>query len=323
VAADALPLIWELFFEKGGFSPHARCNNTGCTCCKPSLVILTQESESELAGEELGGEISVENLSDVSEEQVQGDTPPARRPGVRRQLRSFCQECSQWADFRSNREEVRDMSFLFEAGVFKDRYISGGNLRGEVTEIEWNKFISFYLKPGKEPGPSKVPNELIKKASSIEMKILRAWANQILVAEQLTPVILCEEDVHGVISLLHKGGGTTIHPSDLHPVVLMDGMNQLLGYIVLERLTRLVEGSNVLEAGQGGYREGRGGDLNMHKIDYLARQAREQHRYGQTLTLPMPSTVSLTEHCGLLIGVFIGTQTFSVPTSSYKTLITG
>ena len=66
----------------------------------------------------------------------------------------FCQECWQWADFRSNREEVRDMSFLFEAGVFKDRYISGGNLRGEVTEIEWNKFISLYLRPGKAPGPS-------------------------------------------------------------------------------------------------------------------------------------------------------------------------
>ncbi len=64
------------------------------------------------------------------------------------------------------------MSFLFEKGVFKDRYISGGNLRGEVTEIEWNKFISFYLKSGKPPGPCKVPKELIKKASSIEMKIL-------------------------------------------------------------------------------------------------------------------------------------------------------
>jgi hypothetical protein len=47
--------------------------------------------------------------------------------------------------------------------------------------------------------------------------------------------------------LLHKGGGTTIPPSDWLPVVLMDDMNQLLGYIVLERLTRLVEGSNVLD----------------------------------------------------------------------------
>jgi hypothetical protein len=40
----------------------------------------------------LGGEISVENLSDVAEEQVQGDNTPARRAGGRRQLWSFCQE---------------------------------------------------------------------------------------------------------------------------------------------------------------------------------------------------------------------------------------
>jgi hypothetical protein len=106
------------------------------------------------------------------------------------------------------------MNFLFETGVFNDRCISGGSLREEVTEIEWNKFTSFYLKPGKAPGPSKVPNELVKKASSIETRILRAWTNKILTSEQLTSDILCEEDVHGVISLLHKGGRTTIHPSD-------------------------------------------------------------------------------------------------------------
>ena len=63
------------------------------------------------------------------------------------------------------------MSFLFEAGVFKDRCIVGGSLRGEVTEVEWNKFIRSYLKTGKSLGPSK---ELIKKVSSIEMRILRA-----------------------------------------------------------------------------------------------------------------------------------------------------
>jgi hypothetical protein len=61
------------------------------------------------------------------------------------------------------------------------------------------------------------------------MKILRAWVNRVLTAEHLTPEILCEEDVHGVISLLHKGGETTILPSDWRPVVLMDSINQLLG----------------------------------------------------------------------------------------------
>ena len=114
------------------------------------------------------------------------------------------------------------MSFQFTEGVFKDRW------GVQVTEIEWDKFIRFYLNPDKAPGPSKGPNELIKKASSIEMKILRAWVNRVL-TEHLTPEILCEEDVHGVISLLHKGGETTILPSDWRPVVLMDGIDQLLG----------------------------------------------------------------------------------------------
>jgi hypothetical protein len=270
--------VWELFFEQGGFSPHAKCKNRGCTCSKPFLAVLTSDVEYELADEGLRGRSSAEGVSSVVEEKSMEGIAPVEETGGKRRLGSFCQNCWKWSDFRINNEEVRDMGFLFEAGVFKDRCIVGDSLRGEVTEVEWSKFIRHYLKPGKAPGPSKVPNELIKKASSVEMRILRAWANQILTADQMTPDILREEDVHGVISLLHKGGGTTIHPSDWRPVVLMDGMNQLMGYIILERLTRLAEDSNVLEAGQGGYREGRGGDLNMNKIDHLARQAREQRR---------------------------------------------
>ena len=34
---DALPLAWELFFEQGDFSPHAKCNNQGCICNHPCL----------------------------------------------------------------------------------------------------------------------------------------------------------------------------------------------------------------------------------------------------------------------------------------------
>ena len=37
---DVLPLAWELFFEQGGFSPHAKCSNRGCTCSRPSLAVL-------------------------------------------------------------------------------------------------------------------------------------------------------------------------------------------------------------------------------------------------------------------------------------------
>jgi hypothetical protein len=183
------------------------------------------------------------------------------------------------------------MSFLFESGVFKDRCIVGGRLRGEVTEVAWNKFMSSYLNPGKSSGPSKVPNKLIKMVSVIEMTILRAWANQILMTDQLAPDISCE-DVHGVIFLLHKGGGTTKHPSDWCPVVFMDDMNQLLG-------TRLVEDSNVLETDQGGYREVRGGDLNMHKIDHLTCQTREYHRVLLRSDVDFVNTFNSVSHGSL------------------------
>jgi len=163
---DALPLAWELFFEQGGFSPHAKCKNRGCTCSKPFLAVLTSDVEYELADEGLRGRSSAEVVSSVVEEKSMECIAPVEETGGKRRLGSFCQNCWKWSDFRSNNEEVRDMGFLFEAGVFKDRCIVGDSLRGEVTEVEWSKFIKHYLKPGKDPGPSKVPNELIKKASS-------------------------------------------------------------------------------------------------------------------------------------------------------------
>ncbi len=76
----------------------------------------------------------------------------------------------------------------------------------------------------------------------------------------------------------------------------MDGMNHLMGYIILERLTRLTEGSNVLEWIQGGYREVRGGDLNMHKIDYLAHQDREQHRVLLWADIDFANTFNRVSH---------------------------
>ncbi len=89
----------------------------------------------------------------------------------------------------------------------------------------------------------------------------------------------------------------------------MDGMNQLLGYIILERLTRLAEGSNVLEAGQGAYREDLGGDLNMHKIDHLARQAREQRRVLLRADVDFANAFNSVSH-GALWAVLEG---FGVP----------
>jgi hypothetical protein len=46
-----------------------------------------------------------------------------------------------------------------------------------------------------------------------------------------------EEDMNGVLSLLHKGGPLADQPSHWRPVVLLNSMNQLVAYIVNERLT--------------------------------------------------------------------------------------
>jgi hypothetical protein len=87
-----------------------------------------------------------------------------------------------------------------------------------------------------------------------------------------------------------------IHPSDWCPVVFMDDMNQVLG-------TRLVEDSNTLETDQGGYREVRGGDLNIHKIDHLMRQSREHHRVLLPSDVDFVNTFNSVSHGSLWVGL--------------------
>ena len=81
---DALPLAWELFFERGVFSPHAKCNNRGCICSKPFLAILTSEVGNELADEGLRGGSSVEGVSDVVEEKSMDGIAPVEGTGGKR-----------------------------------------------------------------------------------------------------------------------------------------------------------------------------------------------------------------------------------------------
>ena len=90
---DTLPLPWELFFEQGGFSPHAKYINRGYTCSRPSLVVLTPGSEIESTSGKLRGGSRDESMSDVVEEQIQGATKVVRESGGRRQIWSFFQDC--------------------------------------------------------------------------------------------------------------------------------------------------------------------------------------------------------------------------------------
>ncbi len=77
------------FSSKRGFPPHVTRNKMGCTCSKPSLVIMTPDSTSALTGEGLRGEISEESLSYVVEEQMKGDIAAARGIGGRRHSGPF------------------------------------------------------------------------------------------------------------------------------------------------------------------------------------------------------------------------------------------
>jgi hypothetical protein len=76
--------------------------------------------------------------------------------------------------------------------------------------------------------------------------------------------------------LLHKGGGSTVRAENYRPVVLLNSLFQLVSCIIQERLVRIVEGSNILEAGQGGFRVRRSCDINMHKLDFITREAQKK-----------------------------------------------
>ena len=74
-------------------------------------------------------------------------------------------------------------------------------------------------------------------------------------------------------------GGGTNRPSDQRPVVLLNSVYQLLNYVINERLKKIVEPANILEAnilepGQGGGRQGRCVGINMQKVHFIQQEAR-------------------------------------------------
>jgi hypothetical protein len=103
-------------------------------------------------------------MIELVEEQVNRSTATERDHGDRRQL---------WSEVSPLTEErKRDMSFQFTEGVFKDRW------GVQVTEIEWDKFIRFYLNPGKHQVRPKGRTSS-KKASSIKRKKFMALGEDV------------------------------------------------------------------------------------------------------------------------------------------------
>ena len=180
-----------------------------------------------------------------------------------------CKSCRTFYEI----EDVADMSFLFNAGVFKKstRIDPRARLKGRVTDNEFRSFVDSCLKANKSRGPDGYMNECVKTMSHAELEVLRAWANEILAVEKAR--VMTVEEMNGTISLLHKGGITDDKPQDWRPVVLLNCTNQLVMHILNARLRGIVEKAGILEPGQSGGRQGRSTDINLTKLEWVTREA--------------------------------------------------
>ena len=170
---------------------------------------------------------------------------------------------------------MQDWTFLREAiskcRITDPALISKG-LRGPVKDSEMQKISDNYLKNNKAPGPDSFQAELIKTMSPKQLQVIQKWLNEILATGDIVTKVT-EEDMTGILSLLHKGGPLGDQPSHWRPVVLLNTMNQLVAYIVNERLTELVEHGKILTQAQGGFRQDRSTDMNVCKLYSITKEA--------------------------------------------------
>ena len=240
---------WEMILEGKAYAKRPQCGN--CTDCKGHPVPIST---------------TVKGMGSI---------------------RSFCQSCWAWSDFHEHRPAPLSMDFMTEWGIFKTRLArpDKGGLRGKLTKEELDKVLATYVKGRLSPGPDGVISELLKDATSTERSVILQWINEVLTSED-PGLKLSVKEVHGLVALLHKGGGSTVRAENYRPVVLLNSLFQLVSYIIQERLVRIVEGSGILEPGQGGFRARRGCDINVHKLDFITREAQKK-------------TSLRTDRCGL------------------------
>ena len=311
-----LTLAWEIYMEREGYSPHARCGNSNCQPNAPAIAVrVPSTSDGAQAPSRPNGHGAAQpeehqepppnrpwrrqlpmfaNLTgphslnmtkemEALNEAWQHPTPNTCKTSAsiplatvdanRRELQGFCTQCWKFTDFRRNKNAVGCMRFMEDLGVFNHRLVGEQEqrLRGTLTEGEWQGFISK-LRNGKSPGPDGFQNELLKDMTPTEQDILRKWANEVLSTGK-APRRMTAEELNGTVTMLHKGSDSTHLPNNWRPVVLLNSMNQLIGHVVESRLRQIVERWNVLEPGQGGYRQARSTDINMRKIEMITSKA--------------------------------------------------
>ena len=149
---------------------------------------------------------------------------------------------------------MRTWSFLKKAlsnSRITDPTLLARGLKGPVKDYEMQKISDNYLKNNKAPGPDSFQTELIKTIPPEQLKVIQNWLNEILMTGNITTKVT-EEDMTDVLSLLYKGGPLKDQPSHWWSVVLLNTMNQLVAYVVTERLTGWVEQGRLLTQAQGG-----------------------------------------------------------------------
>ncbi len=82
----------------------------------------------------------------------------------------------------------------------------------------------------------------------------------------------------GRLALLHKGGSKSNQIAHWRPVVLLNITNQLIAYVINERLTEMVEHMGILTLAQGGFHQNKSTDINSCKLYGLTKEA---HRRKQ------------------------------------------
>jgi hypothetical protein len=161
--------VWEVVLEGTAYAKRPKCGN--CTDCKGHPVPIYKVAN---------------DMGSIS---------------------SFCQSCWDWSDFYKYRSAPLSMDFMTTRGIFKTRLArpDKGRLRCDLTEEEEEKVLATYVKDRLSPGPDGIIFELLKDATSTERRVILQWINEVLTSEDPSRKLSVRE-VHGLVTLLHKGG---------------------------------------------------------------------------------------------------------------------
>ena len=93
-----------------------------------------------------------------------------------RYMDCFCAQCWSFQNFRHNKDEVNDWSFLKEAlkdCKVQDPELLEKGLKGPIKDSEMQKIADHYLKNNKAPGPDSFQAELIKTMPPEQLKVIQ------------------------------------------------------------------------------------------------------------------------------------------------------